>query len=379
VEANTASAASLLLSDEREEFRRSIRGFLARVSPESEVRRLMATAVGYDSDTWRSAAQQLALQGLAIPEDLGGGGFGFNELVIVFEEMGRVLFPAPFFSTVALAANALLVAGDEDVQRELLPQIAAGEAIATLALTEDAGRWDERGVSLTARRSGADYRLYGHKNYVLDGHTADVVLVVARVEGAIEILAVDGDAEGLQRTQLVTMDDTRKQARLEFDGTIARSIGPSGGGWEIVSRVLDRAAVALAAEAAGGVARCLEMATAYADERVQFGRPIGSFQAIKHKCANLLIEAESAKSAAYYAGWAAAENIEELALAAPLAKSYCCEAFLHAAAENIQIHGGIGVTWEHPAHLYFKRAKTSELLLGTPSEHRESLARRLSI
>jgi len=339
----------------------------------------MATAVGYDPDTWRSAAQQLALQGLAIPERYGGGGFGFNELVIVFEEMGRVLFPAPFFSTVALAANALLLAGDEDVQRELLPQIAAGETIATLALTEDAGRWDERGISLSARRSGADYRLYGHKNYVLDGHTADVVLVVARVAEAIRILAVDGDARGLQRTQLVTMDDTRKQARLEFDGTIARPIGTSGGGWEIISRTLDRAAVALAAEAAGGAARCLEMATEYADERVQFGRPIGSFQAIKHKCANLLIEAESAKSAAYYAGWAAAENVEELAVAAPLAKSYCCEAFLHAAAENIQIHGGIGVTWEHPAQLYFKRAKTSELLLGTPSQHRELLAQRLTI
>ncbi len=375
-----ASAASLLLSEEREEFRRSVRGFLERVSPQPEVRRLMDTDEGYDADVWRQMAKQPALQGVAIPEQHGGGGFSYSELVIVFEEMGRVLFPGPFLSTVGLAANALLVAGDEEARRDYLPAIAAGELIATLALTEDGGRWDEGGLGLTASGSGSGYTLDGHKMYVLDGHVVQLLLVVARTaDHGIGIFAVDADAPGLERTQLVTMDRTRKQARLEFAGTPARPIGPLDDGWKTVAGVLDRAAVLLAAESAGGAARCLETATAYANERVQFGRPIGSFQAIKHKCADLLVEAESAKSAAYYAGWAAAEDEEELAVAAPLAKAYCSEAFTHAARENIQIHGGIGVTWEHPAHLYLKRAKTSELLLGDPAYHRELLAQRVGV
>jgi alkylation response protein AidB-like acyl-CoA dehydrogenase len=339
----------------------------------------MATERGYEPATWRRMAEQLGLQGLAIPEEHGGSGYGYNELVLVFEEMGRALLCAPYFATVALAANALLVAGDEESRRRHLPGIAAGETVATLAVTEDGGRWDEAGVALTASGSGSDFRLDGHKIYVVDGHVASLVLVVARTDDGIGVFAVKGDAAGLERTQLVTMDQTRKQARLEFSGTPATAIGPLDRGWADVERVLQLAAVALAAEQVGGAARCLEMATAYAGERVQFGRPIGSFQAIKHKCANLLMEVESARSAALYAGWAAAEASDELPVAAPLAKAYCSEAFLHAAAENIQIHGGIGVTWEHPAHLYLKRAKTSELLLGTPSHHRELLARRLGI
>jgi alkylation response protein AidB-like acyl-CoA dehydrogenase len=356
------ASGSFLLSEEREEFRRSVRGFLERTSGEQQVRRLMATDEGYDPEVWRRMSAELGLQGLIIPERFGGSGYGWNELVLVFEEMGRALLCAPFFSTVALAANALLAAGDE----EHLPGIASGETVATLALTEDSGRWDEDAVTLTASAG----RLSGHKNYVIDGHIASLILVTARTDSGVELFAVEGDVE---RTQLVTMDQTRKQARLEFHDTPARRIGP------MRPEVLDRAAVALAAEQAGGATRCLEMATEYANDRVQFGRPIGSFQAIKHKLANLLMEVESARSAAYYAGWAASDADEELAVAAPLAKAYCSEAFFHAAAENIQIHGGIGVTWEHPAHLYFKRAKTSEVLLGDPAFHRELLARRLGI
>jgi alkylation response protein AidB-like acyl-CoA dehydrogenase len=387
--AAAGSAASILLSEEREEFRRSVRGFLERVSPEPEVRRLMKSDEGYDPDVWRQMAAQPALQGLAIAEEHGGGGFTPNELVIVFEEMGRTLFPSPFFSTIGLAATALSVAGDESAQAEHLPGIAAGETIATVALTEDSGRWDQLGVTLTASGSGPDYTLDGHKMYVTDGHLADLILVLARDGAAgFGIFAVAADAPGMERIQLETMDQTRKQARLQFAGTPARAIGPVGG-WETVARVLDTIAVLLAAECAGGAARCLEMATEYANERVQFGRPIGSFQAIKHKCTDLLVEAESAKSAAYYAGWAAAEAQagdpdgeradNELAIAAPLAKAYASEAFTHAAAENIQIHGGIGITWEHPAHLYLKRAKTNELLLGDPAYHRELLAQRVGI
>jgi alkylation response protein AidB-like acyl-CoA dehydrogenase len=363
------STASFLLSEEREEFRRSVRGLLERISSEDEVRRLMATDEGYEPATWRRLADELGLQGLAIPESHGGSGYGWNELVLVFEEMGRALLCAPYFSTVALAANALLAAGNE----EHLAGIASGETIATLALSEDGGRWDEEGVTLTADASG---RLDGHKTYVIDGHVASLILVVARAPDGIGLFAVEGDAPGLERTQMVTMDETRKMARLEFSGVPARRVGA---GWELVAHVLDRAAVALAAEQAGGAARCLEMATEYANERVQFGRQIGSFQAVKHKLTNLLMEAESAKSAAYYAGWTVGEADDELPIAAPLAKAYCSEAFLHAAAENIQVHGGIGVTWEHPAHLYFKRAKTSELLLGDAGYQRELLAGRLGI
>ena len=370
---------SFLVSEEREEFRRSIRGFLEAGSAEPEVRRLMATDRGYEPATWQRMAGQLGLQGLAIPEEYGGSGYGYNELVLVFEEMGRALLCAPYFATVALAASALLVAGDEESRRRHLPGIAAGETIATLAITEDSGVWDEAGVAITASGSGSDFRLDGHKMYVVDGHVASLVLVVARTTDGFGIFAVEGDAPGLERTQLVTMDQTRKQARLEFRDTPASPIGPLDRDWADLERVLQLAAVALAAEQVGGAARCLEMATEYAGERVQFGRPIGSFQAIKHKCANLLMEVESARSAALYAGWAAADAQDELPVAAPLAKAYCSEAFLHAAAENIQIHGGVGVTWEHPAHLYFKRAKTSELLLGSPSYHRELLAGRLGI
>ncbi len=195
----------------------------------------------------------------------------------------------------------------------------------------------------------------------------------------MSLFAVEADAAGLTRTPLATMDQTRKQARLEFSATPARLVGEDGGAGPALSRTLDLAAVALAAEQVGGAQRCLDMAVDYAKTRIQFGRPIGSFQAIKHKCADMLLEVESAKSAAYYAGWAAAEDSEELPVVASLAKSYCSEAYFHAAAENIQIHGGIGFTWEHDAHLYFKRAKSSELLLGDPSYHRELLAQRIGI
>ena len=215
--------------------------------------------------------------------------------------------------------------------------------------------------------------------FVLDGHVADLVLVVGRTPKGFSLFGVKGDAEGLTRTPLPTMDQTRKQARLEFAGTPAWLIGTEGGAEAGLSKTLDLAAVALAAEQVGGAQRCLDSSVEYAKTRIQFGRPIGSFQAIKHKCADMLLEVESAKSAAYYAGWAAAEDSDELPVVASLAKSYCSEAYFHAAAENIQIHGGIGFTWEHDAHLYFKRAKSSELLFGDPAYHRELLAQRIGI
>ncbi|HXQ62670.1 MAG TPA: acyl-CoA dehydrogenase family protein [Acidimicrobiales bacterium] len=366
-------------SEEQEELRRSVRRFLEDKSPMTEVRRLMETTEGFDPAVWKQMGEQLGLQAIAIPEEYGGVGFGYVELTVIFEEMGAALLCAPYFSTVALAANALLSCGDEGAKKDFLPGIAAGETIATLALTEDTGRWDLDGVTLAATGKGGQWKLDGHKMFVIDGHTAGLILVAGRTAKGVSLFAVEADAAGITRTPLATMDQTRKQARIEFSGTEARLVGEEGGAGPALSRTLDLAAVALAAEQVGGAQRCLDMAVDYAKTRIQFGRPIGSFQAIKHKCADMLLEVESAKSAAYYAGWAAAEDSEELPVVASLAKSYCSEAYFHAAAENIQIHGGIGFTWEHDAHLYFKRAKSSELLLGDPSYHRELLAQRIGI
>jgi alkylation response protein AidB-like acyl-CoA dehydrogenase len=366
-------------SEEQEELRRTVRSFLEQKSSEAEVRRLMETTEGYDPAVWDQMGSQLGLQGLHIPEEFGGSGYTYVELIVVLEEMGRALLTAPYFSTVVLAANALIHSGDDAAKKELLPGIASGDTIATLAFTEENGRWDEAGITMAARKDGDGFALDGTKMFVLDGHTADVILVAARTDAGVSLFSVAGDASGLTRTPLSTMDQTRKQARLEFSGTPAKLVGTDGQGWATLERVLDLAAVGLAAEQVGGAQFCLEMAVQYAKDRVQFGRPIGSFQAIKHKCADMLLEVESAKSAAYYAGWCAAELNDELPSVASLAKAYCSEAYFHVTAENIQIHGGIGFTWEHPAHLYFKRAKSSELLLGDPTYHRELLAQRIGI
>jgi len=366
-------------SEEQEELRRIVRQFLDSKSSEAEVRRLMETTEGYDPATWSQLAEQLGLQSLIIPEEFGGQGYGYVELTVVLEEMGRSLLCAPYFSSVVLAANTLLHSGDDAAKKELLPGIASGDTIATLAMTEDNGRWDAEGITATASKSGDGYTIDGHKMFVLDGHTANLIIVAAKTGDNVSLFTVAGDADGLTRTPLATMDQTRKQARLEFSGTPAKLLGSEGEGWPVLSRVLDLAAVALAAEQVGGAQKCLDMSVEYAKVRVQFGRPIGSFQAIKHKCADMLLEVESAKSAAYYAGWAAAELNDELPTVASLAKAYCSDAYFHAAAENIQIHGGIGFTWEHDAHLYFKRAKSSQLLLGDPTYHRELLAQRIGI
>ena len=366
-------------SEEQEELRKVVKDFLNAKSSEASVRELMETESGYDPAVWSQMGDQMGLQGLIIPEEFGGSGYSYVELIVVLEEMGRRLLCAPYFSTVVLAANTLIHSGDDAAKKDFLPGIASGETIATLAFTEPSGKWDEAGITMEATKAGDGYTLSGSKSFVLDGHTANLVLVAARTNGAVSLFAVQGDASGLTRTPLSTMDQTRKQAKLDFADTPARLIGAEGQGWDVLSRVLDLAAVGLAAEQVGGAQECLEMAVQYAKDRVQFGRPIGSFQAIKHKCADMLLEVESAKSAAYYAGWCASELNEELPSVASLAKSYCSEAYFHTTAENIQIHGGIGFTWEHPAHLYFKRAKSSELLFGDPTYHRELLAQRIGI
>ena len=366
-------------SEEQEELRNIVRSFLENKSPEAAVREQMETENGVDEAVWTQMAEQMGLQSLIIPEEYGGSGYSYVELTVVLEEMGRALLCAPYFSTVVLAANTILQAGDDAAKKDLLPGIASGETKATLALTEANGRWDEEGIEATATKDGDAWKINGEKMFVLDGHTADLIIVAAKTDAGTSLFHLNSDAAGLTREALSTMDQTRKQAKLTFADTPATLIGTDGGGWDVLSTVLDLTAVALAAEQVGGAQLVLEMAVQYAKDRVQFGRPIGSFQAIKHKCADMLLEVESAKSAAYYAAWCAAEMNDELPSVASLAKAYCSEAYFHASAENIQIHGGIGFTWEHPAHLYFKRAKSSELLFGDPTYHRELLAQRIGI
>ena len=366
-------------TDEQEELRKTVRAFLEAKSSEEAVREQMETDDGYDKAVWTQMAEQMGLQGLHIPEEYGGSGFGYVELGIVLEEMGRSLLCAPFFSSVVLAANTLILSDDEAAKKAYLPGIASGETIATVAFTEPNGKWDESGIEATATASGDSYAISGTKSFVIDGSIANLIIVAAKTSAGTSLFAVEGDASGLTRTALSTMDQTRKQAKLEFSNTPATLIGADGKGWDTLSATLDLVAIGLAAEQVGGAQMVLDMAVEYAKVRVQFGRPIGSFQAIKHKCADMLLEVESAKSAAYYGMWCASEMNDELASTASLAKAYCSEAYFHSAAENIQIHGGIGFTWEHPAHLYFKRAKSSELLFGDPTYHREQLAQRIGI
>ena len=366
-------------TEEQEELRRTVRAFLEQKSPETEVRRLMETSEGYDPAVWQQMAGQLGLQGLVVPEDLGGSGYSFRELTIVLEEMGRALLAAPFLSSAVLATTALLQAGDDAAAKELLPELASGARIGTLAVTEGNGGWSEDGIVMAATPSGDGFTLSGTKRFVLDGHVADLLLVVARTGAGVSLFAVDGAAAGVTRTPLFTMDQTRKLADVEFADVPARLVGTDGGAWPVIERTLQLAVTALAAEQVGGAQRCLEMSVQYAKDRIQFGRPIGSFQAVKHKCADMLMHVELARSAAQYAAWCAAEIDDDLAVASAMAKSYCSEAYYSVAAETIQVHGGIGFTWEHPAHLYFKRAKSSELLFGGPLHHRRLLARELSL
>jgi alkylation response protein AidB-like acyl-CoA dehydrogenase len=353
------------LTTDHEDFRSSLRPFIERVSPEAEVRRLMATDTGFDPVVWRQMADQLGLQGLIVPEEYGGSGYGYLELGVVMEELGRAVTCVPFFSTVVLATNALLLAADDSVKADLLPGIAAGETVATVALAEEG-----------AITVGDGFTLTGTTSFVLDGLSASLILVVARVADELSLLAVDGSAPGLTRRSLTTMDETRKQAVLTFDGTPARLLG---GFADVFDRWLDLAVVALAAEQIGGAQRCLELSVEYAGVREQFGRLIGTYQAIKHKCADMLIQVESARAAAHYALEAAATDSPHLPAIASLAKAYCSEAYSFVAGENVHIHGGIGFTWEHVAHLYFKRATSSELLFGDPDRHRDAFTRRIGL
>jgi alkylation response protein AidB-like acyl-CoA dehydrogenase len=370
---------ALGVTEEQEELRNSVRRFLADRAPISRVRELMETEDGIDRAVWEQAGAQLGLLGLAIPEEYGGGGFSFAEQAIVLEELGAALYGGPYLASGVLAATALLASPDEAARRDLLPGVASGEVIATVAFTEDDGSWDPATARLAAVKAGDSWRLDGHKSFVLDGGAAGLVLALAVADGRLSLFAVDGDAAGLTRATLPALDQTRKLARLEFDAVSARLIGSPGDAAAVMDRVLNVAAIALAAEQLGGAQRALDMTVAYTKVRHQFGRPIGSFQGLKHRLADLLLEVESLRSAVTYAASAVAEDSPEVPVLAPLVKAYASDTYFHVVAEMIQMHGGIGFTWEHDAHLYFKRAKSSELFLGDASYHRERLSTRIGL
>jgi alkylation response protein AidB-like acyl-CoA dehydrogenase len=373
---------NLGVSAEQRELRDSVRRFLAERAPITKVRELMESTHGLDPDIWRLAGDQLGLPGIAVPEEYGGAGFSFAEQAIVLEELGAALFTGPYLASAVLAVTALLASSDEEAGKDLLPGIATGETVATLAFTEDGGSWDPGAIRLTATQKDTGWRLDGHKSFVLDGHTADLILAVAATgtDGQLSLFAVNAETTtGLTRHALPTLDQTRKLARLAFNDTPARLVGEPGAARAVLDRTLDVAAIALAAEQLGGAQRALDMAVAYAKVRQQFGRPIGSFQAIKHRCADLLLEVESLRSAVGYAAAAVAAGSTEVPVLASLLKAYASEVYSRVAGENIQIHGGIGFTWEHDAHLYLKRAKASELFLGDASYHRDRLATQIGL
>jgi alkylation response protein AidB-like acyl-CoA dehydrogenase len=374
-------------TEEQEALRSAARSFLADHSTSADIRRAMASELGYDPGLWKRIAGELGWPAVAIPEAYGGLGLGAVELTALMEEMGRALLCAPFFSSVCLAANALLAGGSEAQKRELLPAIAEGRARATVAWVEAAGDWGATGIATTARRRGDEYVLDGTQRHVLDGVGADLLVIAARREGSageegVSLFAVPSGTAGLECRALPTMDPTRRLAEVVLRGArvpASARLGAEGEGWAPLAEALDRAAVALAAEQVGGAQRCLDLAVAYAKEREQFGRPIGSFQAIQHKCADMMVAVESARSASYYAACVAADGGADLALAASLAKAFCSDAYFRCAADCLQIHGGVGFTWEYDVHLYFKRARSTEVFLGDPATHRERVARRIGL
>ena len=368
-------------SSEQEEFRTSLRRLFAERSPTKQVRRLMETEAGFERDAWRKLNTELGLTAVRIPEAYGGQGFGFGELCIVLEEMGRALLCAPYFSTAVLATGAILNAGSDAEKRALLPGIASGELTATLAFSEDSGNWDAAGVKLTATKAGSAYKLDGSKSFVLDGHTADLIVVLARNPGSsgeegLSLFTVDGNAAGLERKRLATMDATRRLARLTFKGVEAKLLGAAGAAAGPFAKTMVEAAICLSNEMVGVAERLREDALAYAKMRMQFGRPIASFQSMTHKHADMLVDVELAKSAAYYAAAAADAGDNDVPALASLAKAGASEAALQTAIHAIQIHGGIGFTWDNDTHLWFKRAKSSEVLLGDAHHHRELMMQR---
>ncbi|WP_342244978.1 acyl-CoA dehydrogenase family protein [Pseudomonas sp. OTU5201] len=372
-------------SDEQEMIRESAESFLADVSDSAAVRAAMATELGHDPELWKRLCNEMVWPAIHIPEQYGGLGLGFVELAILLEQMGRRLFCSPFFASACLATPALLLGGSEEQKACWLPQLADGSLTATLAFASN-NRNGLDAVQASYRVEGSGFVIDGCLRQVVDGHSAGLLIVAARGRQGIGLFAVPAETPGVHRRFTPTLDQTRKLAEVEFSQVYLPAeahLGEPGQGGELLEQVLQLACVALAAEQVGGAQQALDLTLAYTAERQQFGRAIASFQAIKHRAADMMLEVECARSAVLYAACVAEETLApngdkgvaaELPLAAALAKSRCSEAFFHCAAESIQLHGGVGFTWEYDPHLYFKRARASEALFGAPSWHRERIA-----
>ena len=372
-------------SPEQEMLRETARRFLAEECPSTLVRKMMDDPAGITPDLWQKIAE-LGWLGLIYPEEYGGAGLSYVDLTVVLEEMGRVVFPGPYFSALLLGGLAILEGGSPAQKKAWLPRIVNGDARVTLAWTEPNGRWDADGVTVTAKKDGHGFVLSGTKLFVPDAHTADALVVAARTasepERGVGLFLIPRESPGVTVTLLPTMDQTRKLCEVTFSVTRASGedfLGEVDRGGPVLRRVIDRATVALCAEMCGGAQKVLEMSTEYAKVREAFGRPIGAFQAVKHKCADMLLLTENAKSITYYAAWAVSHDVPEATLAASMAKAYVSDAYRRVAADAIQIHGGIGFTWEHDLHLYFKRAKSSEVTFGDATYHRERVAQLIQL
>jgi alkylation response protein AidB-like acyl-CoA dehydrogenase len=370
-------------SEEQELLRDTARKFLDSQCDAKFVRRMMATETAVTPEFWNRLAENGWL-GITYPEEDGGAGLGLIDLVVLMEELGRAVMPGPFPATVLLGGAAIAEAGTAEQRREWLPRIAAGDAKATLAWTEPNARWDAAGITAGARESGGGFMLSGSKMFVPDAHLADVLVVAARsrdgstMEDGVSLFLVPKGAAGVEVRLLPSIDETRKTCEVRLDNVAVSAtalLGELHRGWAPLARVVDKAAVALSAEMCGAAQRVLDITVDYAKMRTTFGKPIGSYQGVKHKCADMLIEIENAKSLTYYAAWAVDEGDAEAVMAVSMAKAAASDAGRKVCAAGIQLHGGIGMTWEHDLHLYLKRAKADEVALGDATWHRERIAR----
>ncbi|WP_308258909.1 acyl-CoA dehydrogenase family protein [Pseudonocardia sp. H11422] len=365
---------AFVFTPEQQDLRRAVRQFCAEFSDEATVRRLMESPPGHDPKTWSRLGAELGVLGLAVPARYGGADGGLVDQAVVVEEFGAALLCGPVFGTVVLAIPALVALSDAEAKADLLPALVEGARIAALAAPERGGRFDPAAVTVTAAPAGEGWTLTGQVAQVVDAAAADLLLVAATGPDGVALFAVEGTAEGVLREPLSTLDLTRPQAALRLQNVPARLLAGVGEAERVLGHAFDVGAVLLAAEQVGGAQHLLDLSVEYAKGRMQFGRPIGSFQAVKHRLADMLVAVEHARSTAYHAAWALQDGTDDPTLATSIAQATCSQAYYRIAADTVQVHGGIGFTWEHQAHLYYKRAVTDAALLGSAEAHRDRIA-----
>jgi alkylation response protein AidB-like acyl-CoA dehydrogenase len=382
------AAMNFGFSEEQEMLRESARKFFDSQCPTTWVRKMMEDETGHSDELWKKFAE-MGWLGLLIPRKLGGSSGSFLDAAVLLEEMGKTLVPGPFLSSALLGAATIAGGGTTAQKKDFLPRVADGSLILTVAWQEEAGDDDRSDVRLKAKRTGGEFVLNGEKCFVFDASVADWLVVAARTAPAksetrrgITLFLVESDAPGLAVAPLPTIDKTRRQANVSFDGVpvpARRMLGRLHAGWPVLARSLELATAAIAVETVGVAQRALELSVEYARDRTQFGKPIGSFQAVKHKCVDMMVAVENARSLAYYAAWAVEERNRECPLAVAMAKAYASEMGKSVTGEAIQIHGGLGFTWEHDIHLYYRRALANEATFGAALLHREAVAKQLNL